>query len=384
MSEHRREDTASWDAGQVRRAQAEQHQQRPRRRRRKRVTPINIALYFAFVLLLSALLAGFGWLLASDLCAFNQGAVKHATVEVTAEDTLGSVANKLHDAGLIEYKWFFKLFGKFAHAENKIGIGIYDLDTEMDYRALIVNMHNTSGNMKAETVKVTIPEGFTVAQTLHLLSEKGVNTEENLLKAAQESKFDYEFIDNNSKDISRLEGYLFPDTYEFYRDEKPESAIKRLLDNFNRKMETYEDYLESAVTRGYDLKKLVIIASLIEKETDGADQRKIASVIYNRLENTGETANLLQIDAALLYALPEHTGPITNEDKAIKSPYNLYTNKGLPPTAIANPGEKALLAAMNPEVTNYYFYALDKSGTHHYSETYQQHVNFLNSGNYGG
>lgn len=383
MSEFRREDTASWDTKQVRRAQAEQRQQRPRRRRRK-ISAVNIVLYFAFVVLFSALLAGFGWLLASDLCAFNQGALKSATVEVTAEDTLGTVANKLHDAGLIEYKWFFKLFGKFAHAEEKIGIGVYELNTEMDYRALIVSMHNTSGNMKAETVKVTIPEGYTVAQTLHLLAEKGVNTEEKLLKAAQESKFDYKFVDNNTQELSRLEGYLFPDTYEFYQNEKPESAIKRLLDNFNRKMETYEDQLADAVARGYDLKKLVIIASLIEKETDGSDQRKIASVIYNRLENKGETSNLLQIDAALLYALPEHTGSITNEDKAIKSPYNLYTNKGLPPTPIANPGLQALLAAMNPEVTNYYFYALDKSGIHHYSETYNQHVNFLNSGNYGG
>lgn len=385
MSERRREDTASWDAEQVRRAQAGHRAQQPaRRRRNKGVTFLNVILYLIFVVLASALLAGFGWLLASDLCAFNQGQRTTATVEITAEDDMNTVTDKLHDAGLIEYKWFFKLFGKFAHAEDKIGIGVYDLNTDMDYRALIVNMHNTSGNMNAETVKVTIPEGYTVAQTLHLLAEKGVNTEESLIEAAQKTKFDYDFINNNSQELSRLEGYLFPDTYEFYLNEKPDSAIKRLLGNFARKIEDYEDQLQEAAAKGYDMKKIVAIASLIEKETDGSDQRKIASVIYNRLENAGETANLLQIDASLLYALPEHTGPITNEDKAVKSPYNLYTNKGLPPTAIANPGLKALGAALNPETTNFYFYALGKDGVHHYSATYNEHVNFLNSGNYGG
>ena len=384
MSERRREDTASWDAERVRRTQSEHRPQRPVRRRRKRVTFLNVILYLIFVVLASALLAGFGWLLASDLCAFNQGARVTATVEVTAEDTVDTVAEKLHDAGLIEYQWFFKLFSKFAHAEDKIGIGVYELNTDMDYRALIVNMHNASGNMNAETVKVTIPEGYTVAQTLHLLAEKGVNTEEKLMEAAQKTKFDYEFINNNSQELSRLEGYLFPDTYEFYLNEKPDSAIRRLLSNFERKMENYEDQMAEAEARGYDRKKIIIIASLIEKETDGTDQRKIASVIYNRLENAGETANLLQIDASLLYALPEHTGPITNEDKAVKSPYNLYTNKGLPPTAIANPGLKAISAALNPETTNYYFYALGKDGVHHYAETYNEHVAFLNSGNYGG
>ena len=107
---------------------------------------------------------------------------------------------------------------------------------------------------------------------------------------------------------------------------------------------------------GYSVKDVVTIASLIEKETDGTDQANIASVIYNRLQNKGETVGLLQIDAALLYGLPNHTGAITNEDKATDTPYNLYLHKGLPPTPIANPGSAALEAAMNPNDTDYYFY----------------------------
>ena len=110
-------------------------------------------------------------------------------------------------------------------------------------------------------------------------------------------------------------------------------------------------------------------------------------MIYNRLEGPGDkggTYGLLQIDAALLYALPDHTGAITNEDKAVDSPYNLYKNAGLPPTPIANPGMKAIQAALEPETTDYYYYALGKDGKHHYSTTLNEHNNFLNSGDYAG
>lgn len=106
-------------------------------------------------------------------------------MEVTAEDSVSTVADKLQDAGLIKYKWFFKLYAGISHADKKIGIGTYTLNTEMDYRALILGMHNSSGNLTAETVTVTIPEGYTVRQTIRLLAEKGVNTEENLLEAVR-------------------------------------------------------------------------------------------------------------------------------------------------------------------------------------------------------
>ena len=128
------------------------------------------------------------------------------------------------------------------------------------------------------------------------------------------------------------------------------------------------------------------MASLIEKETDGTDQDKIASVIYNRLKDNGShgTYGVLNIDAALLYGLPDHEGALTNEDKAVDTPYNLYKYAGLPPTAIANPGIDAIDAALRPAETNFYYYALGKDGKHHYSTTLQEHNNFLNSGNYGG
>lgn len=382
MSNYRNQDTASWNSRRVREGTGSPTPQ-PEHRRRRRRRRVNPFLYILFVLVVSAVLAGVGWLLINDFCAFNKTPVETA-VEVTSDDDLGSIADKLHDAGLVNYKWFFKLFGRVDKAEEKIGIGTYTLNSDMDYVALITAMHNSSGNLTAETVRVTIPEGYTVEQTIALLASKGVNTEEALTEAAKEYDFSYDFIDNNSHELSRLEGYLFPDTYDFYVGEKPGSALNRLLYNFSGKMD--EERMEKVEASKYSLKQIITIASLIEKETDGTDQANIASVIYNRLADTGShgTYGMLNIDAALLYALPDHEGSITNEDKKMDSRYNLYKYAGLPPTPIANPGIAAIDAALNPATTDYYYYALGTDGRHHFSTTLQEHNNFLNSGSYGG
>ena len=198
MSENEH-NTTGWDREQVRReaeksrsgAQHAQGQRPPqRRRKKKRGNPIlGFLIYIVFVVVSSALLAGVGWLLANDLCALNKE-MAEATIEVTKEDNVNSVATKLKEAGLIEYKWFFKLFAWVSSADEKIGEGTYTLTTDMDYRALIVGMMSKTGqNLTAETVKVTIPEGYSVAQIIRLLAEKGVSTEEALTEAAQSHKY---------------------------------------------------------------------------------------------------------------------------------------------------------------------------------------------------
>lgn len=386
MSDYKNQETASWDAGRVRdggsRSSGSGGTGHPRKHRRpKRMGGIQYAL---LIVVISMILAGAGWLLINDFCSFNKPEVT-TTVEITADDNIGSVATKLKNAGLIEYKWFFDLFATMAHAKSTIGIGTYTLNSDMDYMALITAMHNSSGSMNTDTVRVTIPEGYTVRQIITLLASKGVNTEDALTEAAQSATFDYDFIDNHSEDISRLEGYLFPDTYDFYLNEKPASALRRLLSNFASKMD--DDVMAQVDQSGYSLKQIITVASLIEKETAGKDQADIASVIYNRLKGTGSaegTYGKLQIDASLLYALPDHTGEITSADMKTDSPYNLYQNAGLPPTPIANPGMTSIEAALKPNSTDYYYYALGKDGVHHFFKTYAEHQKFVNSDEYAG
>ena len=161
-------------------------------------------------------------------------------------------------------------------------------------------------------------------------------------------------------DPKRLEGYLFPDTYEFYMGEEPVSVLNKMILRFD---EIFTDEMRQEVQNdGRTIQDVVTVASMIEKETDGSDQAKIASVIYNRLDNpTSETAGYLNIDATILYA----TGG-TEVDLNADTPYNTRTHKGLTPTAIASPGVDALKAAVYPDSTRYYFYALGDDGKHHF------------------
>lgn len=382
--------TARWDAAEVRREEHEAHARTSnaerRRKNRRKGRARRFLLWAIFVCVTSAILAGVGWLLANDMCAFNKEPLS-VTIEVTKDDDVNSVAAKLKDAGLIEYKWFFKLFGAVRGAGDKIGVGSYELTTDMDYNALIDGMRNKNAALNADTVRVSIPEGYSVRQIVSLLAKYGVNTEEALLSAVENGSFDYSFLDGSKSGIAKLEGYLFPDTYDFFVGEDAEHAISRLLDNFSAKIDG--ELMTQIEDSGRSLGEILTIASLIEKETDGSDRTNIASVIYNRLNNVGETYHKLEIDAAVIYGLgyangENYAGPLTQSDLEKDTPYNLRMREGLPPTPICNPGLASIRAALEPASTNYYFYALGKDGTHHFFKTYAEHLNFVNSSQYGG
>ena len=154
--------------------------------------------------------------------------------------------------------------------------------------------------------------------------------------------------------------------------------INKMLVNFDSKVD--DSMRQKIADKGYTIQELLTVASMIEKETDGTDRTTIASVIYNRLNNPGAgTAGYLQVDATIQYVLPE--GEIVSEEdyQTVNSPYNTYLNKGLPPGPIANPGLESIMAALNPESTNYYYYALGDDGVHHFFTSYSEHQAFLNS-----
>lgn len=401
--------TASWDADEVRRAAApsraqrkasgtenrrQENRPRKKKRKKKRTNPfLALLLWIVIVGAASVIAASVGWMLANDFAALNKP-FKEVTFRVT-EDMIAEadqeesqepqeeddevthydikkLAASLKDQGLIEYDWFFRLFCRFYHADTKITTGTYTLNTDMDYMALIRSMKTRGGS--AVTVNVAIPEGYTVAQIINLLAENGVGTVERLTDVAANYEFDrtsYPFVNNSDLgDISRLEGYLFPDTYNFYVGGQPEVAFASMLRNFGNKVYNNEDLVDLFSESPYSLDEILTVASLVERETDGSDRGKIASVIYNRLENSGETGHLLQIDASLVYAAGH---AITQEDYVnLDSPYNLYQHTGLPPTPIANPGVASIRAALEPEETNYYFYVL-MGDKHVFSETLAEH-----------
>lgn len=389
-----RHHTTSWDAREVRQAAPQPNStQKKKKRKKRRMNPIlAIILWFVIVIGSSYLFASVGWMLANDLCALNKPE-QEASIEIpeewinvtkqiengdgTVEERtvcdVKKVAETLKEEGIIQYEWLFRLFAWVYKGDEKITQGTYVLNSDMDYMALVRAMRTTG---RAVTVDVSIPEGYSVKQIIALLAENGVATEEALTDAAANYVFeDYAFVDNeNLGDIRRLEGYLYPDTYNFYVGGKASVALNSMLSNFNKKVYSNEELaplLEAAMERGYDLDAIINIASLIEKETDGSDRSKIASVIYNRLENAAETAYFLQIDAALVYAVGRE---ITQEDyTGLDSKYNLYKYAGLPPTPIANPGLASINAALQPADTDYYFYVLGPDGKHIFNETLKGH-----------
>lgn len=348
---------------------------RRKRRSRRRMPGVVFAmLYVVGVIGASVLLACIGWVAANDVLALNKEP-KTATITISADESFQDVTNMLKEEGLIEYKPLFKLFAKITHGEEKVAMGTYTLNTDMDYRALLAGMSASSAT-KAE-VTVAIPEGYTEAQIFQLLEKKGVASVEDLEKEAAEHDYNFSFLKERPLgDPRRLEGYLYPDTYTFYTPHSPLWAINKLLVNYDARV---DDELRAEIEKsGRSIHEIMTVASMIERETDGTDRAKIASVIYNRLSKTdGGTAGFLQIDATLGYI---NGGKVPSEaDKSIDSPYNTYKYKGLPPGPICNPGLSSIRAAVFPEKTDYFYYALGDDELHHYFKTYEKHQAFIAS-----
>ncbi len=349
---------------------------RPRKKRRSAGrTAALVLLYVAVVIGVSVMLACIGWVFAGDVLALNKD-YKSVTFTVTSEEPFDAVVDRLKNEGLIEYKLLFKIFAAVTHKTDTLAAGTYTLTTDMDYRALLAGMRANSAN-RAQ-VRVTIPEGYTTDQIFSLLEEKGVSTVQDLREAAAEHDYAFDFLqDIPLGDYHRLEGYLMPATYDFYTPHDPIYALNKLLVYFDSQV-LNDSMMAQVENSGHSLHDILTIASMIERETTGEDRTDIASVIYNRLNNsTGGTMGYLQIDATLVYI---NGGKEPSEaDKSIDSPYNTYLYQGLPAGPIANPGLESIVAALNPAQSKNYYYALGDDNIHHFFRTYDQHQAFIAS-----
>ena len=342
------------------------------------------AVWLAIILVTGITLGRMLWVCAADVLAFGRED-KMVTITIYESDTMDDIVEKLHKGGLIRYPGLFHLYADLAVDEGEIKPGIWDLNTMYDYHALVNMMSPSSTRTVVEDV--LIPEGYSCRQIFDLLEQNRVCTAKDLAEYAASGELkDYWFLENVERGFEYcLEGFLFPDTYDFYKNSSPRDVLEKLLDNFefrfSEEMRAQIETLNTNVTGGtFDVHDVVIVASLIEKETASNEESPlIASVIYNRLFNWGGTPAYLNIDASIVYALDGKTD-LTAEDLKVESPYNTYTNTGLTPGAIANPGLASLKAALNPAATNYYFYVLNPAvGEHKFSTTLDEHNAFIAS-----
>ena len=333
---------------------------------------LNTVSYILLIVGISLIISTFCIVVANDVLALVKDGGE-VTLELTEDSTPSEVGKLLKEKSAISYPWAFRLFSKLKHVES-YEAGSYTLDRSMDYNQMITALKNSES--VAAVVRVTIPEGYTMKEICALLVEKNVVREEAFWKVAN----NYEFAHFMLKDVpmveNRLEGYLFPYTYEFYAnsdhvDDEAHAVdvINKMLNNFVKKYTKAMRNLTEA--NGMTIADVVKVASLVEKEAKMSDERTtIAGVIYNRLESS--SFPFLQIDASILY-VTGHKEALTAEDLQIDSPYNLYKFQGLPPTAICNPGVSCMMAAIQPENHKYYYYVAKPDGSHIFSRTQKEH-----------
>ncbi len=285
-----------------------------------------------------------------------------------------SVADRLQEMGIIDSSFAFSLKYKLGGSSyDGIYYGERTIKNGMSLNDIIILVTTP---VSADTLTVTIPEGYSIEMIANMLSEDGICTYDEFISAVQNENYDYKFIkhipDGNYK--YKLEGFLFPDTYEFFKGVSAKEIIDTLLSTFQRE---YDKNFSS-----YDnIFEIVTKASIVEREAVlDSERAKIAGVINNRIKND----MLLQIDATVVYAksagLYDMT-QVTYKDLEVVSPYNTYKNTGLTPGPICNPGIESVVAAANPESHSCLFYHTDeekKDGSHIFTETFDDHVSTMN------
>ena len=279
------------------------------------------------------------------------------TIVVEKGDALSNVADKLQKAGVVRSSVLFQLEARLQEQETEVKAGEYEF-TPGESGDEILGVLSRGETVPALTI--TVPEGLTLEQTAGVVEEQSGISAGEFQAAAERTDYGYDFLDDSA--IRNTEGFLFPKQYDFERDTDAGQIVYRFLRQYSVETEALDF---AALRGGVELTeyKLITIASLIEKESANPKERPIiASVIYNRLQ----AGMPLQVDASILYILDEPKENLKFSDLEIESPYNTYTNIGLPPGPIASPSRESIEAALRPAETDYLYYVLQVGGKEHF------------------
>lgn len=289
---------------------------------------------------------------------------KWTSVVITKGMTPLEIGRVLEEKGLIRSAYGFALCTKLQGTSRRLIPGEYRLSPTMSlwHIARVI----ASGERVAR--RVTIPEGHTIQQIAELFSAKGlVDKDEFIATAKAQGKRFSDVLPLIASD--NLEGYLFPDTYQASKGDDEARIISMMLENFFKRFRAAK--LPDPPGPEYSDYDCLKIASMVEREAKLPSERPvIAGVIYNRLA----ASKKLQIDATVQYALGKHKAKLLYEDTLVDSPYNTYLHPGLPPTPVSNPGIASIRAAYQPADTDYLYYFALKDGSHHFSRTYEEHL----------
>ncbi len=359
-------------------------------KKKKKKKKVNRKGSFAKSLLLALVVLGFVVLASlvisdpvkscmNDIIAIDRSSGQRMVV-LEKDMTTDEVIDKLKDSGMIYSATFCKFASHILHFDQDdpskaiYPAGSYLLSYDMGIEGMLKEI--ISNGEVISTVKVSFPEGFTVDQIVERLASNGVASAASLYEAMNSDEIfeQYSFLqdmENRSERYRALEGYLYPDTYEFYLGENPQSVVKRFLDNFVSRWEA--KYENMAADSGRSVDELIIVASILQKEAnDPVQMRTIASIIYNRLESG--SFPFINCDSTAKY--------IENRQEQLESEgtyeqylalYDSYVKEDLPVGPICNPGEDAIIAALRPEDTDYYYFLHDSDGDLHPASSAAEH-----------
>ena len=351
------------------RARREEPAQRGRHHRR-RFPWMAVIMLVCIVVVLAVTQIGRNWLVPAN--ANDTQIVEVEIPEGTPVSTMGDI---LEEQGLIRSSSAFSLLVRVQGAAANLQAGVHDLSPSMTMPEIVAALQE--GAEEAGMLKVTVNEGLTVDQIAEVVADSTSYSAEDFLNLMTNQEFLAQLVQqypiltdsyNNPNVRYVLEGYLFPATYDVAQGETLESLVTQMVDKTNEVLSKYQADIDAS---SYSLQDIMSIASLVEKEGQTTEDRKlIAGVFYNRLEQ----GMPIQSDISVLYALGTHKEMVTYDDLEVDSPYNLYTPAGLPPGPMNSPSEDAIAAALEPTDNDYlYFYANLKTGEVFYTDDYEQH-----------
>lgn len=282
-------------------------------------------------------------------------------VEVAEGDSFYGILDKLSEEGKIKNKFLVKLYLKICGIKPEVLEGTYKLNKSMTLNEFV----NLLTDSNKDKVYITIPEGYTIDDIAEKLEENNICNSKEFIDSVKNYKLP-KYISNNPNKRYNLEGFLFPDTYSFNKNENADFIIKTMLNRFEKVWQEIVEDLNISIPEE-EIEKKVNVASIIEKEAVVDSERSfISSVIYNRIA----IGMPLQIDATVIYSYGYHIEKMYEKYLEIDSPYNTYMYYGLPIGPISNPGRASLMAALKPKETDYLYYLLESENTHYFTDNY--------------
>ncbi len=394
------DDEASVDKKALRKAQRADRKRRKQKAKKNRV--IFRVVWLTMIVFSSIMLGQFIMIGVNDLLAVGREEKKSVSITIPKDASLNDIASILYKNHVINNENFFKVYATLTKSTTGFTNGTFDIDTDKDYQAIINYMQSDMNRTDVVTLRFT--EGMTVQDYAKLLETGKVCSADEFLEMCNSNTFDedYEFIKNiknASERYYKLEGYLFPDTYDFYVGEDTDSVIRKFLANYRRKLyltKSRADGFDKKVTIEERAKKLnmsmedvINLASLIQAEAaNKEDMYVISSILHNRLATLetngkskfGETGfEYLQLDSTVYYPYSSENDVPASLRKTYVSNFSTYKYKGLPNGPICNPGLEAILAAVSPDETDYYYFCHkaatdDEPAVAYYAKTNSEHL----------